>query len=69
MDPLAWIVYFEVEVSMDTERSARKCPRCGLETLTDYVDEDSDVRHGARCMECGFRGFYVNGELRELVYA
>jgi transcription elongation factor Elf1 len=56
-------------MSMDSERSANFCPRCHQETLTDYVDEDTDVRHGATCSQCGRRFLYVNGRLRELVTA
>jgi len=54
---------------MDNERSRNFCPRCLQETLTDYFDEDSGVTHGAHCENCGYRGIYVNGRLRELVIA
>jgi hypothetical protein len=54
---------------MDSMKSENFCPKCLQETLTDFVDEDTDVRHGAVCSGCGTRFLYVNGRLRELVTA
>jgi DNA-directed RNA polymerase subunit RPC12/RpoP len=39
------------------------CPRCGLETLDVYYEEGSDLQLGARCEECGLKGFFMNGKL------
>ena len=39
------------------------CPRCGLETLNIYYEENSDVQLGASCEECGLKGFFMNGKL------
>ena len=39
------------------------CPRCGLEALNIYYEENSDLQLGARCEECGLRGFFMNGKL------
>ena len=45
------------------------CPRCGLQTLTIYYEEETDVELGARCEECGFKGFCVNGRLVQVATA
>jgi DNA-directed RNA polymerase subunit RPC12/RpoP len=39
------------------------CPRCGQRTLSIYYEEGSDLQLGARCEECGLKGFFVNGKL------
>jgi DNA-directed RNA polymerase subunit RPC12/RpoP len=39
------------------------CPRCGQETLDVYYEEGSDLQLGARCGECGLKGFFMNGKL------
>ena len=39
------------------------CPRCGLQTLTIYYEDDTDLQLGARCEECDFKGFYMRGKL------
>jgi DNA-directed RNA polymerase subunit RPC12/RpoP len=39
------------------------CPRCGQKTLDVYYEEGSDLQLGARCEECGLKGFYVSGKL------
>ena len=42
------------------------CPRCGQETLDVYYEEGSDLQLGARCKECGLKGFFMNGKLMPL---
>jgi len=39
------------------------CPRCGQKTLDVYYEEGSDLQLGARCEECGLKGFFMNGKL------
>jgi DNA-directed RNA polymerase subunit RPC12/RpoP len=39
------------------------CPRCGLKALSIYYEEGSDLQLGARCDECGLKGFFMNGKL------
>ncbi len=39
------------------------CPRCGQKTLNIYYEERSDLQLGARCEECGLKGFFMNGKL------
>jgi DNA-directed RNA polymerase subunit RPC12/RpoP len=39
------------------------CPRCGMKTLNIYYEEGSDLQLGARCDECGLKGFFMNGKL------
>ena len=39
------------------------CPRCGLKTLNIYYEEGSDLQLGARCDECGLKGFFMNDKL------
>lgn len=45
------------------------CPRCRLQTLTIYYEEETDLELGAMCEECGFKGFYVNDKLVQVVTA
>ena len=45
------------------------CPRCRLESLNIYYEERSDLQLGARCDECGLKGFYVNSKLVQLATA
>ncbi len=39
------------------------CPRCGMESLNVYYEEDSDVQLGASCGECRLKGFFMNDRL------
>ncbi len=45
------------------------CPRCSTMSLNVYYEEYSDTELGARCEDCGLKGFYMNGELVPLVTA
>ena len=45
------------------------CPRCSMKNLDVYYEEGSGLRLGARCSECGLKGFYVNGKLQMLAVA
>ncbi len=45
------------------------CPRCGLQTLTIYYEDEADLQLGARCEECGLKGFFMNGKLVQIVNA
>jgi len=45
------------------------CPRCGSASLNVYYEEDADVQLGARCDECGLKGFFMNGKLVQLATA
>jgi hypothetical protein len=46
-----------------------ECPKCGLETLDVYYEEEGDVELGAVCRGCGLKGFYMNGKLIQLAHA
>lgn len=39
------------------------CPRCGLETLNVYYEDEGDMQLGASCDGCGLKGFFMNGKL------
>jgi DNA-directed RNA polymerase subunit RPC12/RpoP len=52
---IAWQVMDKIEGDI--------CPRCGQRTLDVYYEEGSDLQLGARCEECGLKGFYVSGKL------
>ncbi len=39
-----------------------ECPNCGLLSLTSYYD-DGDSPIGAKCDNCGFKGFYMKKNL------
>jgi len=43
------------------------CPRCGQESMDIYYEEGSDLQLGARCGECGLKGYYMSGKLVPLV--
>ena len=43
-----------------------KCPRCGAFSLDTYYEDETDLRLGAVCPECGFKGFSLNGKLVQL---
>lgn len=45
------------------------CPRCGLQTLTIYYEDETDLQLGARCEECGLKGFYMSGKLMQVATA
>ena len=45
------------------------CPRCGLQTLTIYYEDETDLQLGARCEECGFKGFFMLGKLIKVANA
>jgi len=49
--------------------SGHICPRCGVEALNIYYEEGSDLQLGAKCDECGLKGFFMNGKLVELATA
>jgi predicted nucleic-acid-binding Zn-ribbon protein len=36
-----------------------ECPKCGLLSLNLYYDDGSDSPLGAKCDNCGFRGFFM----------
>ena len=40
-----------------------ECPKCGLLSLDVYYDDYCDSAIGARCGNCGFRGFFMKEEL------
>jgi len=40
-----------------------ECPRCGLLSLNVYYDDDSDSAIGAKCENCGLKGFFMKEEL------
>jgi predicted RNA-binding Zn-ribbon protein involved in translation (DUF1610 family) len=42
------------------------CPRCGNLTLSRYYEEGADIELGARCEECGFKGFSVKDKLVQM---
>ena len=42
------------------------CPRCGLNTLNVYYEDDSDQELGAICESCGLKGFFAGGKLMPL---
>jgi DNA-directed RNA polymerase subunit RPC12/RpoP len=39
------------------------CPRCGCKTLDVYFEEGTDLELGARCEECGLKGFFLGKRL------
>jgi DNA-directed RNA polymerase subunit RPC12/RpoP len=40
-----------------------ECPKCGLLSLNLYYADDGDSLLGAKCDNCGFKGFSVKGDL------
>jgi transcription elongation factor Elf1 len=42
------------------------CPRCGVNTLNVYYEDDGDLQLGAVCDSCGLRGFFMNNKLVQL---
>lgn len=56
---------------MDSADKRDFCPKCLQESLVEYFDEDTGIMHGAHCenVNCGFKGFNVNGKLRQLIEA
>ena len=40
-----------------------ECPKCGLLSLNLYYDDYGDSPLGAKCDNCGFRGFYMKEDL------
>jgi DNA-directed RNA polymerase subunit RPC12/RpoP len=55
---ISWVLMDKVE--------GHVCPRCGQRTLDVYYEEGSDLQLGARCEECGLKGFFTNGKLVQL---
>ena len=45
------------------------CPRCGLRALVIYYEDETDLQLGARCEECGLKGFFMNGKLVQVAIA
>jgi DNA-directed RNA polymerase subunit RPC12/RpoP len=45
------------------------CPRCHLRTLATYYEEETDLELGARCEECGLKGFFTRGKLIQVATA
>ncbi len=45
------------------------CPRCGEKSLNVYYEDGADVELGAGCIDCGLKGFFVNGKLIQLATA
>ena len=43
------------------------CPRCGQLSLSIYFEDGTDSELGARCEECGLKGFFMKGKLVQLV--
>jgi len=40
-----------------------ECPKCGLLSLNLYYDDECDSPLGAKCDNCGFKGFYMMQDL------
>ena len=36
-----------------------ECPKCGLLSLNVYYEDDCDSAIGAKCENCGFKGFFM----------
>jgi DNA-directed RNA polymerase subunit RPC12/RpoP len=56
-------VFAYISCSVMDKIEGHLCPRCGMETLDIYYEEGSDLQLGARCEECGLKGFFMNGKL------
>lgn len=39
------------------------CPKCGFSDLNVYYEDGGSSPVGAKCDSCGFRGFFLKGEL------
>jgi DNA-directed RNA polymerase subunit RPC12/RpoP len=45
------------------KEAGSECPGCGLLSLDVYYEDDCDSPIGAKCENCGFRGFFMREEL------
>jgi hypothetical protein len=45
------------------KETGSECPGCGLLSLDVYYEDDCDSPIGAKCENCGFRGFFMKEEL------
>lgn len=63
------IMKANVKVEPLDKTTGNICPRCGLQTLNIYYEDETDLQLGARCEECGLKGFFMNGKLVQIVEA